>query len=140
MNQSQINESYQNYNNQNNNRNSIQYKYERKNYIEEEEPRNNLNETPNNDNLNSISISIRNALNNNNRNPKIQNGQNFDDSRNFENINNFKQRQKLPNSNQTSSKDIEEDAQSNFSFASNYERIKKYLNNKDNLDFLLNIL
>ena len=76
-------------------------------------------------------------MNNNIRNPKIQNGQNFDDSRNFENINNFKQRQKLPNSNQTSSKDIEEDAQSNFSFASNYERIKNYLNNNKHNQFII---
>ena len=91
--------------------------------------------------MNSISLSLRNALNNNNQNPIFQNGQNFNDSRNFENINNFRQRSKLSNSNQASSKDIEEDAQSNFSFvSSHYERIKNYLNNKDNLDFLLNIL
>ena len=135
----QQNNDYNRFNNEQ--KNNIQYKYERKNCIVEEEPQDNFNETPNNDNLNSISVSIRNALNNNNQNPNFQNGQNFDDSRNFENINNFRQRPKLSNSNQTSSKDIEEDAQSNFSFvSSHYERIKNYLNNKDNLDFLLNIL
>ena len=147
INQSQINQEYQNYNNQKNNRtpeynynNDIKYKYERKNCIIEKEPQEINNEAQTNDNMNTISLSIRNAMNNNYQNPQFQNGQNFDNSGNLQNNSNFRQRPILSNNNQIITNDIEEDVQSNFSFSSHYERIKNYLSNKDNLDFLLKVL
>ena len=156
MNQNYSNSPKQSYYNNSNqeysNRNSINMnlpnsyppnKYERKNCIKNENEfinySNNSNKY-NNDNsgTNAISLSIQNAINDNNRN--LQMGQSINSFQNYPN--NLNRNQPIMVNNSQNSLDYQDDgdAQSTFSLASKFEQVKDYFSNKENRDFCWNIV
>ena len=94
----------------------------------------------NNDNsgTNAISLSIQNAINDNNRN--LQMGQSINSFQNYPN--NLNRNQPIMVNNSQNSLDYQDDgdAQSTFSLASKFEQVKDYFSNKENRDFCWNIV
>ena len=139
------NQSQQNFNNNmktniSNSNNNIN-QYERKNCLrsEGEESNQYYNQTQkynNENNINPISLSIQNAVNDNNQNSQMI--PNPNNSENYQIRNN--RRPILTNNMSVIDESDGEDSQSNFSIVSNIDRIKNYFNNKENRDYCYNIL
>ena len=133
-----------NYQNQNSQNNYMNNKNNYSNNQEDIDERmyqnyNNQNQTPkynNDNNLNSISLSIQNAIKDNNNNgqmtPSGINNNNYQNNRRPRQTNNMSVIHESDND--------DEDDKSNFSFTSNINRVKNYFNNKENRDFCYNIL
>ena len=99
---------------------------------------NNQNQSPkynNDNNLNSISLSIQNAIKDNNNNSQMMQNAN-NNNNNYRNV----RRPMAANNMSVIQESDDEDDKSNFSFASNINRVKEYFNNKENRDFCFNIL
>lgn len=136
------NQSQQNFNNNmktnisNNNININQY--DRKNIpIEGGESNRYYNQTQKYNNINPISLSIQNAVNDNNQNSQMT--PNPNNSEDYQNMRNNR-RPILTNNMSVIDESDGEDSQSNFSIVSNIDRIKNYFNNKENRDYCYNIL
>lgn len=134
-----INQEYQEYRDENRINYNNNEKYERKNCILEKDKYQDINynntmqynNDNNNNNKNAISLSIENAIKDNNQNNKVNNSQYHS---------NIRERRAILSNQKGEEYYEDEDVHSNFSIMTKFDKIKNYFENKENRDFCLHIL